>query len=1097
MKPGIPWSVKGVEPELREIAKTAARRSGMTLGEWLNSAINDQADDKVEALAPVKISRSRISTHPIERAATKLEDIAEQLAQLARRESDTRPYPPAQPQEDNFVLAKVLTRVESNERQTVEAFSAVNDRLATLSRQITQSSRIAPAPIAKPEDTPGFQTLEKAVRNIVEHLEVSDKRTRDNLKSLQDRMSDMASKASGASNDQVLRQAPAFSQLETRLSELARRVEQTQTQPAHDLPDLLRRELEGLAGRIDVVRDTAESLAAKAQTQAVQESQQELRVIEDRILGLLREAQTSFVASSNNPVEIQRFRIEIDKLNSRIDDASQDVASNRDVSALRSAVEQLSTRVAQGPDMRPLAEMDKRIVEISKRLEQSHSTMRDLPQINELERRMVELDHRLNDAIRLQGDGVARIELEDKLAEVTERLGRTENQLSHLETIEKAISQLYDSIEQNRHWTKEVAEDAAHRMGDHILSQQKGPVSLTGSPEIMALEQGLHAVREASQAADSRNQETLEAVHETLEQIVGKLAELETAAIGQRVAFAAAPQPLSAPEASVELSPEVAEPHVETAETESNPFATPEPVELQSPSIFDEVQTAPQPEIVKSRDPFESLMAGGVAAAAVAPAAANGAVDFLAMARAAQAASNSKSLLSGISPAAARFSEEKSKKLTSFKLPFMKKAKTRKVEALVDGQKLPPVIKPANNNVAGNRRTLVLSGILLLSMFAFFVGKNILGSASQPIEDMAPAAIEQPISQAPAAQSAVPVAPQAAPLEQNTVAPIPQQHSKLAPQSNAAIGTDEILTGSLPAAIAPDAAPSDASALEAAVAPQDMRNAATNGDANAQFVIATRYLNGENVSVDFAKAAYWYGKAAAGGLAPAQYRVATLYERGKGVAKDMKAALSWYERAGALGNVRAMHNAAVIAAGNEASAPDYSKAYKWFSLAANHGLKDSQFNLAVLIERGLGTKADPASALFWYYAAANQQDVDAKTHADALAKSLSPQIVDAVKAKFKAWTPEKALDAANVVAIDDSAWKKNAAAQNVASVDSQNLVGRAQALLDKLGYKIGDADGKMGGRTANAIRLFQLQEGLKVTGEISPALLEALESKTS
>ena len=44
MKPGIPWSIKGVEPELREVAKSAARRSGMTLGEWLNSAINEQAD---------------------------------------------------------------------------------------------------------------------------------------------------------------------------------------------------------------------------------------------------------------------------------------------------------------------------------------------------------------------------------------------------------------------------------------------------------------------------------------------------------------------------------------------------------------------------------------------------------------------------------------------------------------------------------------------------------------------------------------------------------------------------------------------------------------------------------------------------------------------------------------------------------------------------------------------------------------------------------------------------------------------------------------------------------------------------------------------
>jgi localization factor PodJL len=1095
MKPGIPWSVKGVQPELREVAKTAARRSGMTLGEWLNSAINEQADDKADMQVPAKVSRSRISTHPIERAATKLEDIAEQLAQLARRETETRPYPVAAPQDDNFVLAKVLTRVESNERQTVEAFSAVNDRLATLSRQITQSNRVVAAPIAKPEETAGFQTLEKAVRNIVEHLEVSDKRTRDNLKSLQDRMSEMATKAGGANNDQVLRQAPAFSQLESRLSELAKRVEQSQSQPSADLPDLLRHELENLAGRIETVRDTAETLASKAQTQAVQASQQELRVIEDRILGLLREAQTSFVASSNNPADIQRFRVEIDKLNSRIDEASQDVASNRDVTALRSAVEQLSTRVAQGPDLRPLADMDKRILDISKRLEQSHSSIRDLPQINELERRMVELDHRLNDAIRLQGDGVARIELEDKLAEVTERLGKTESQLSHLETIEKAISQLYDSIEQSRNWTKDVAEDAAQRMGQHILNQQQGPVNLQGSPEIMALEQGLHAVREASQVADSRNQETLEAVHETLEQIVSKLAELETAAIGQRVAQAAAPQPLSAPEALVEFTPEFAAPQIEAVVEEVLPFTTAAPEELQSHSVFEDVQQAPEPEATHS--PFDTLMAGGVAAAA-APIA-NGAVDFLAMARAAQAASNSKSLLSGISPAAARFSEEKSKKLTSFKLPFMKKSKPSLKAGLAGDQKLPPVIKPANSNIAGSKRTLVLSGILLLSMFAFFVGKNVLGSASQPMEDMAPAALEQPVDQAPAAtmeaapaeQNVVPPAPQAAPLEQNSAAPIPEQHSEL----DSKAGADEILTGSLPAAIAP-ANNAASMLLDEAVGPQALRSAATNGDASAQFVIATRYLNGENITADYAKAAYWYGKAAALGLAPAQYRVATLFERGKGVDKDMKAALSWYERAATLGNVRAMHNAAVIAAGNEAAAPDYARAYKWFSLAAGHGLKDSQFNLAVLMERGLGTKADAAGALFWYYAAADQQDVDAKTHAEKLAKSLLPETVAAVKAKLKAWTPEKALDAANVVAFDNSA-TASTIIQTAASTDGQNMIGQTQSLLDKLGYKIGTADGKMGGRTANAIRLFQLQEGMKVTGEVTPELVNALQSKTS
>ena len=39
MTAGAPWSVKGIDPKAREIAKDLARRSGMTLGEWLNRMI--------------------------------------------------------------------------------------------------------------------------------------------------------------------------------------------------------------------------------------------------------------------------------------------------------------------------------------------------------------------------------------------------------------------------------------------------------------------------------------------------------------------------------------------------------------------------------------------------------------------------------------------------------------------------------------------------------------------------------------------------------------------------------------------------------------------------------------------------------------------------------------------------------------------------------------------------------------------------------------------------------------------------------------------------------------------------------------------------
>ena len=46
MKSGIPWHVKGVRQHARETAREAARRSGMSVGEWLDTVIIDSAVEK-------------------------------------------------------------------------------------------------------------------------------------------------------------------------------------------------------------------------------------------------------------------------------------------------------------------------------------------------------------------------------------------------------------------------------------------------------------------------------------------------------------------------------------------------------------------------------------------------------------------------------------------------------------------------------------------------------------------------------------------------------------------------------------------------------------------------------------------------------------------------------------------------------------------------------------------------------------------------------------------------------------------------------------------------------------------------------------------
>ncbi len=45
MSKAAPWSIKGIDYDVRIAAKEAAKRAGMTLGEWLNSVISEQASE--------------------------------------------------------------------------------------------------------------------------------------------------------------------------------------------------------------------------------------------------------------------------------------------------------------------------------------------------------------------------------------------------------------------------------------------------------------------------------------------------------------------------------------------------------------------------------------------------------------------------------------------------------------------------------------------------------------------------------------------------------------------------------------------------------------------------------------------------------------------------------------------------------------------------------------------------------------------------------------------------------------------------------------------------------------------------------------------
>ena len=208
MKPGIPWSIKGIESETREAAKAAARRSGMTLGQWLNGMIQEGAEpqeptqeSRNSAKKPAK-KRKKPNKKNKKTAAKKaskidhrLSDLADQLNALSEKgqatavnrfvEYDNEPVA-------ERALEKMIERIERGEAQTGESFQAINTRLDTIDEKLTGSTS------EEQDQSPEFKALESALRNIVDHIETSEKRNRDALGNMQDRMSDMTKKVEHA-----------------------------------------------------------------------------------------------------------------------------------------------------------------------------------------------------------------------------------------------------------------------------------------------------------------------------------------------------------------------------------------------------------------------------------------------------------------------------------------------------------------------------------------------------------------------------------------------------------------------------------------------------------------------------------------------------------------------------------------------------------------------------------------------------------------------------------------------------------------------------------------------------------------------------------
>jgi uncharacterized protein len=90
-----------------------------------------------------------------------------------------------------------------------------------------------------------------------------------------------------------------------------------------------------------------------------------------------------------------------------------------------------------------------------------------------------------------------------------------------------------------------------------------------------------------------------------------------------------------------------------------------------------------------------------------------------------------------------------------------------------------------------------------------------------------------------------------------------------------------------------------------ATAAKWFRQAAEQGNAEAQFYLGALYGKGDGVQRDYAAALTWYRKAAEQGHAGAQFNLGVAYANGEGVRRDYVSALTWYRKAAEQDNAAA------------------------------------------------------------------------------------------------------------------------------------------------------------------------------------------------
>jgi len=1033
MKSGGPWNLRGLRPDSVAAAREAARRSGVSVGEWLNELI-EQSDDYGAALSPADESgaqdyvwleegspddyRHRGRPRPpqrdyeYDRAAwresvlareqlrevhARLDRLTNQLEQLVRDRASLRGAPIRPPHR---------TWPSSDEIGADQQSADVPDEaISEGSQQPDLPSPKATPPLAadgsEPEQPLEFPELEEQLRHITAQIESLRSVGLDKvIGTLRSDLADIRRQLTEALPRQ------AVESLCVEVEALARRIDRSREWTGE--PDAFAGIERGLAQIRDALRGmtTAEhlvgfdealrALAQKLDLIIAREDPAALRQLETAI-GALRGV-VSHVASND---ALSKVAEDVRSLAAKIDTLAKGAASGQAVSALGTRIDNLTDAINASAEVAAPRGLENLLSETMKKLE----------------------------SVRLTTDPSAFKRLEERIAQLIGRLDASDAKLGNMAAVERGVTDLLAHVEQLR-------------------GAEGAPATGTSPrPAVAAIARDVAEIKRTEQ----RTQDSLEAVHGTVEQVVGRLAMIESDI--HDVA-------LRAPRSQISAQPAAADKTQPAAASAPPPGAPTAPAEPIGPA---------------ERQDFIAAARRATQAATVS--ASNDEMPSRSRRRRRSRRDGSGELREsklwgmhkllvaaaivlvtvGCLQVALHIFED-SRPLADASAPWQRPA-----EPTARPQINPNAPQPQSGSAqpVGNAEPspATTPGPTPLIAPASSAADVVPGAGGKPSQNSPaePAPTRDTAAQPPVAPSAAtPIAPtitapnstapnsaapnsaapsRTVPSAAPGLTPAPPTHAAKSPSqsplSNAADPTGSLPARPMSSASAPPSPPNGAAmnspelaidTLPPAIGGPALRTAAIAGDMSAQYEIAVRFGEGRGVPRDERQAAHWLEIAAKQGLAPAQFRLGGYYERGIGVKKDLAAARDLYLAAAAKGNGKAMHNLAVLYADGINGRSDYHTAALWFRKAADRGITDSQYNLAILYARGSGEPQNYAEAYKWFALAAKQGDAEAANKRDDIAAQLDEATLAAAELVVKNWKPEPQPDEAIKAKTPPGGW---------------------------------------------------------------------------